>query len=180
MKIKNFFGHLSTIRRHKRLVRKFCFKSGLYGQGIRHDWSKYSPTEFRSGVKYFQGDRSPNDIERRTDGYSKAWLHHQGRNRHHWEYWMDYIPGVGYGTVAMPPRYTAEMACDRIAACMVYNKEKYTSGDALSYFRNSKTVPKMMHPDTAALLTKLLTMAAENGESAMFKYIRENIAGKKD
>ena len=57
----NFTGHLKTILHHKNLVRHYCFKAGLYKQGIMHDWSKYSPTEFIQGVKYYQGGkRSPN------------------------------------------------------------------------------------------------------------------------
>ena len=42
----NFWGHLRTILHHKNLVRHYCFRAGLYKQGIMHDWSKYSPVEF--------------------------------------------------------------------------------------------------------------------------------------
>ena len=87
--IKNFFGHLSTINEHRFLVMKHCFRVGLYKQGLTHDLSKYSPTEFIPGVKYFQGDRSPNNAQREHEGYSSAWLHHKGRNKHHFEYWTD-------------------------------------------------------------------------------------------
>ena len=81
--------HFKTITKHRFLVMKYCFKAGLYWQGLTHDLSKYSPAEFRVGARYFQGDRSPNDIERREKGYSAAWLHHKGRNKHHLEYWID-------------------------------------------------------------------------------------------
>lgn len=83
----NFFGHLSTINHHKWLVMQHCFKVGLYRQGLLHDLSKYSPVEFLAGVKYYQGFESPNNAERRAIGYSRAWLHHKGRNKHHLEYW---------------------------------------------------------------------------------------------
>ena len=82
--------HLKTILHHKRLVRAGCFKVGLYRQGIMHDWSKYSPTEFLVGCKYYQGNMSPNNAERAARGYSSSWLHHKGRNKHHMEYWIDY------------------------------------------------------------------------------------------
>lgn len=63
--LKNFYGHLSTILHHKNLVRHYCFKAGLYKQGIMHDWSKYNPIEFFAGVKYYQGGkRSPNFAEK--------------------------------------------------------------------------------------------------------------------
>ncbi len=82
--------HLRTINHHKLLVMKHCFKVGLYKQGLLHDLSKYSPTEFLVGCKYYQGTRSPNNAEREATGYSQAWLHHKGRNKHHYEYWIDY------------------------------------------------------------------------------------------
>ena len=86
----HFWQHLKTVQHHRRLVRQYCFRLGLYWQGLTHDLSKFSPVEFCAGVKYFQGDRSPNDAQRRDIGYSASWLHHKGRNRHHFEYWTDY------------------------------------------------------------------------------------------
>ena len=88
--IMHFIGHFKTITRHKILVAKGCFKLGLYYQGIMHDMSKYSPTEFLVGVKYYQGTASPNNAERMEKGISMSWLHHKGRNKHHFEYWIDY------------------------------------------------------------------------------------------
>ena len=86
----NIKGHFETITRHKLLVMKYCFACGLYEQGLAHDLSKYSPTEFIPGCIYYQGDHSPNEAERADRGYSSAWLHHKGRNKHHLEYWIDY------------------------------------------------------------------------------------------
>ena len=74
--LKKVIGHFTTITRHKILVMKECFKIGLYKQGLTHDLSKYSPTEFLVGCKYYQGNRSPNNAEREETGVSKAWLHH--------------------------------------------------------------------------------------------------------
>ena len=124
--------HFKTITHHRHLVRQYCFRLGLYYQGLTHDLSKYSPSEFWRGVKYYQGYRSPNDAERRENGVSLAWLHHKGRNRHHFEYWIDYCIGddgkVYMGGCKMPLKYVAEMFCDRIAACKVYQGDKYTDG----------------------------------------------------
>ena len=86
----DFWGHLRTINHHKLLVMRHCFRVGLYRQGLTHDLSKYAPVEFFNGVRYFQGTRSPNDAERQAKGYSAAWLHHKGRNKHHMENWIDY------------------------------------------------------------------------------------------
>ena len=87
-------------------MRQYCFRLGLYWQGLTHDLSKFSPVEFWAGVKYFQGDRSPNDAQRRDKGYSASWMHHKGRNRHHFEYWTDYgVSGEGIIGVEMPKKY---------------------------------------------------------------------------
>ena len=103
----NAWKHFKTITHHRHLVCLGCFRVGLYWQGLTHDLSKYSLTEFRQGVRYFQGDRSPNDAERKDRGYSSAWLHHKGRNKHHFEYWIDYSLD-GTGTLVgmkMPDKY---------------------------------------------------------------------------
>ena len=113
------FYHFITLTHHKILVMQGCFKVGLYGQGLLHDMSKYSPAEFLVGARYYQGDRSPNNAEREAVGYSSAWLHHKGRNKHHYEYWIDYsasdIKG-GMTPARMPDKYVVEMLMDRIAA----------------------------------------------------------------
>ena len=70
--------HFCTINHHKMLVMKGCFQVGLIKQGLLHDLSKYSPTEFIVGCKYYQGNMSPNNAEREAVGYSSAWLHHKG------------------------------------------------------------------------------------------------------
>ena len=113
--------YFKTITRHKWLVFQGCAKVGLYWQGITHDLSKYSPTEFGVGIRYFQGTRSPNAAEREEKGYSEAWMHHKGRNRHHYEYWTDLSFATRqYESVEMPRKYFVEMIMDRRAACIVY------------------------------------------------------------
>lgn len=174
--IVRFFKHLHTINTHRRIVRKNCFACGIYYQGITHDLSKYSPTEFWVSVKYFLGYRSPYMKEKALKGYSLGWLHHKGRNKHHWEYWYDMINGE-WIPLQVPYRYVVEMVCDRVAACKVYQKEKYTQRSALEYFqtRNDKLY---MHPKTAEELRKMLTEIAENGEAAAFAQFKENIKNK--
>lgn len=172
--------HFRTITHHRHLVRKGCFAVGLYWQGLTHDLSKYSPVEFLVGAKYYQGDKSPNNAEREATGVSLAWLHHKGRNKHHFEYWIDY--GLdehnGMTGMEMPVRYVVEMYCDRVAACKTYQKEKYTDGSALAYYEKGKG-KYMMHPKTAALLSDMLTHLAEHGEEATNDYIRREILKNK-
>ena len=174
MKICNIWNHFSTITRHRNLVRKHCFQIGLYWQGITHDLSKYSLEEFWTGVRYYQGNRSPNAAERETVGYSRAWLHHKGRNKHHYEYWIDISSHKEEGLVGnkMPLRYVAEMVCDRIAACEVYKGKAYTSAAPLEYYEYTKNYITI-HPQTRALLEKLLHMLKDQGEEATFAYLRK-------
>ena len=167
--------HFKTITHHKWLVLQGCFRVGLYWQGITHDLSKYSPTEFKVGAKYYQGVRSPNNAEREDVGYSTAWLHHKGRNRHHFEYWTDINRETQrYESVPVPRRYLAEMIMDRRAACMVYEGASYTDRSALAYYERSvdKT---LMHPQLNRELKFLLTMLAEQGEEQTFSYIKHHM-----
>ena len=167
--------HFVTITRHRWLVRQGCFRVGLYWQGLTHDLSKYSPTEFRVGVKYFQGDKSPNGAERNDKGFSEAWMHHKGRNKHHYEYWTDMSPVTrNYDAVPMPRKYLGEMVMDRRAACMVYQGEKYTDGSALEYFLKSRE-RALMHPQTRQELEYILTMLRNRGEAEVFRYLKEEI-----
>ena len=121
----NIKGHFETITRHKLLVMKYCFECGLYQQGLTHDLSKYSPTEFIPGCIYYQGDHSPNEAERADRGYSSAWLHH----------------------------------------------DKYTDASPWQYYEKSKD-HYLLHPETRALLEKLLLMVRDLGQERTFAYIR--------
>ena len=167
--------HFKTITNHKRLVLQGCLRVGLYWQGITHDLSKYSPTEFLVGASYYQGNRSPNAAEREEKGYSEAWIHHKGRNRHHFEYWTDLNRATGrYESVPMPRRYLAEMIMDRRAACMVYEGDRYSDRSPLNYYERSLD-QTLMHPQLKRELHFLLTMLAEEGEETTFRYIRDNL-----
>lgn len=175
------FRHFQTITRHKLIVMKECFQVGLYRQGLMHDLSKYSPAEFLAGVRYYQGNRSPNNAQREKIGYSSAWLHHKGRNKHHYEYWIDYAPedsGKILAGMRMPDKYVVEMFMDRVAASKVYMKEQYTRKAPLDYYRNGRA-SGLLHPEVRALLEKLLLMLAKKGEKETFAYIRTVVLRQK-
>ena len=157
-----------------------CFRVGLIWQGLTHDLSKYSPTEFLVGVKYYQGNRSPNWAERNALGYSTAWIHHKGRNRHHFEYWTDCIPGTAtYVSHPMPTRYMVESFMDRIAACKTYNGKDYHDGSGLEYLYRAAESPSL-HPTTYKQLEFLLTHLKDHGEKATFRLIREKVLKGQD
>ena len=172
--------HIRTVNEHRRMVRRGCFRVGLYWQGLVHDLSKYSPSELFVGARYYQGYRSPNNAEREARGYSAAWIHHKGRNKHHYEYWTDYLPGHGEGEshvivpTRMPARYLVEMYVDRVAASAIYNKGHYTEDMPLKYFKKGDYT-QLMEEHTRLELEKLLTMLASNGSEVTESYIRNVI-----
>ena len=174
-----WYKHLTTVNHHRRLVREHCFRLGLYRQGLLHDLSKYSPVEFSVGAKYYQGFQSPNNAERLDRGYSSAWLHHKGRNKHHLEYWIDYSLGEESPLTGMemPTRYVVEMFCDRVAASKTYRGDQYTDSDPWTYYEQSKS-HYLLHPNTRALLESMLKKLADEGEDAAFSFIRTEILKK--
>ena len=172
------FAHLKTVCKHKRYVLQYCFRAGLYWQGLTHDLSKFSPIEFWVGAKYYQGDHSPNDEERRDKGYSSAWLHHKGRNRHHLEYWIDYKRQpdgtMRLAGMPMPKKYVVEMFCDRLAASRVYRGKDFDPSAPYQYYMRGKHA-NLLDEDAAELLETLLLKLKDEGEDAVFDYIRQEV-----
>ena len=170
-----FFGHLKTVLKHKYVVFVHSLKIGIPLRGLLHDLSKFSYSEFVNGAKYFtNGKKSPNEAEREQIGYSSAWMHHKGRNRHHFEYWTDYCP-VNKILVPVKMKYVflLEMFCDRIAASKVYQGKKYTDSHPLEYFMRGKK-NRVIHQVTSDELERLLVMLSEKGEKYTFNYIKTN------
>lgn len=125
MNIKNIFAHLRKIHIHRKWVFHYCRLAGIPWQGLSHDLSKYSPTEFFESVKYYQGTSSPINAAKADKGYSNAWFHHKGRNKHHYEFWMDNFDNGGENII-MPYKYWVEMVCDYLGAARAYQGEKFS------------------------------------------------------
>ncbi|MCI8332871.1 MAG: catalase [Clostridiales bacterium] len=172
--------HFRTITKHRHMVIRHCWKAGIFWQGLRHDLSKYAPCEFFVGARYYAGDHSPNENERKEKGYSSAWLHHKGRNKHHFEYWTDYdvVTHVS-APVKMPLRYVVEMFCDRVAASKIYKGKQYTDRSPYDYFAKARNT-RAIHPQTSDFLEKLLVMLYEKGERETFAFIRRYMKENKD
>ena len=171
--------HFKTITRHRFVVMVGCFRVGLYWQGLTHDLSKYAPTEFLQGSKYYQGVRSPNAAEREVKGYSEAWMHHKGRNRHHYEYWTDMnMERRIYESVPMPRKYLVEQVMDRRAACIVYQGKDDTPASLLNYCRKSRE-RTLVHPRNQQELEYILTMLRDKGEKETFRYLKHHVLKKK-
>jgi hypothetical protein len=165
--IKKAYKHFLTITKHKIAVSKLCFRAGLYWQGLIHDLSKYSPTEFISSVRYYQGTSSPITAEKKDKGYSLAWLHHRGRNPHHWEYWVDKL-GVGGVPLKMPLKYLVELACDFIGAGKVYLGKSWTFSEPFKYSQDELLKGNIkLHSETQELLLQIFKAFEQNGYSVL-------------
>lgn len=158
--MKNIIKHFILITKHKWVVFKLCCMAGIPWRGLLHDLSKYTPTEFFESVKYYRGTHSPIEEAKRDKGYSKAWLHHKGRNKHHFEYWIDLkAPDM---IPVIPFIYTVEMICDTIAAGMVYQGKKWTKEYQQGYFK-SRTDKEWINPKIAAVLEEVYAEIAIKG-----------------
>ena len=171
MYIKNLFGHLRVVTRHRARVLINCAKCGIFWRGLVHDLSKFSPEEFFESVKYFQGNRSPIGACRRDKGYSYAWLHHKGRNKHHIEYWTD--PECETQPL-MPYKYAVECICDKLAATRIYLGKDYSDEMPLWHWEKyGKRVNA--NPKTIEFVTKVFCDVRDKGKKAVLskKYMKE-------
>lgn len=159
--MNKFFGHLNTVLTHKKYVRQYGKQLGLgFWARNLHDISKFNPIEFFEGVKYWTGTSSPIDACKKECGYSKAWFHHRGRNKHHYEYWVDHLDDGGKPGL-MPYRYSLEMLCDYLAAGKAYMGDKFTYEAEYKWWLAKKAKPLMMHEVQKQFIAKCLSFAAE-------------------
>lgn len=152
---RRFFGFLKTVLVHKFWVAYYCFHAGIYWQGIVHDLSKFSPTEFFESVKYYNGKVSPIINCKQVNGVSMAWFHHRGRNYHHYEMWQDNFDNGGKA-VEMPYKYALEMVCDYLAAGQVYQGKDFTYAGEYEWWKVKRSRPIAMHPNTILFVDMVL------------------------
>lgn len=158
--LTKIWKHFKLVTKHKFMVLKFAIKAGIPWRGFMHDWSKFSAEEFIEGCKYYVGYRSPITVSRDTKGYSRAWLHHKGRNKHHEEYWYDWQNPTK--TVLMPYKYVVELICDTLAAGKVYRGKEWTNDYPIIYF-NTKKDKRLFNPKILEFLTDIYTQISKEG-----------------
>lgn len=160
--LKNIIKHFNIITKHKLEVFKLCLKAGIPYRGLVHDMSKYSFTEFFESAKFYQGDRSPICKCKEINGYSKAWLHHKGRNKHHPEYWYDEDTEIKEPII--PYKYTVEMICDKLAASKIYVGKNWTIKDEIIYWNKQKE-NILLNPKLIDMLTEVFDQIDKYGEN---------------
>lgn len=173
MKLKAIIKHFMTITRHKLIVCRECIACGQIWRGLMHDNSKYSLAEFVPSAMHFQGTRSPIEAEKEETGYSAAWLHHKGHNKHHWEYWTDFDDAGGIIANKIPYEYVVEMVCDWIGAGMVYSKEKWTPAATLDYYDKVRA-SRRFHPVTEGLIIGFLVTLRHEGLKGFHREAKSN------
>jgi hypothetical protein len=154
--IKNTFLHFGKILKHKWWVFYYCCQADIPWRGVKHDMSKFSPTEFWESVRYYQGTSSPIDACKKDKGISMAWMHHKGRNRHHYEYWQDNFDNGGEPK-AMPYKDAVEMLCDYLGAGRAYMGRDFTYQKEYEWWCKKCQKPLAMHPNTLDFITRCMS-----------------------
>ena len=155
---KKCIKHFKLVCKHKWYVFLASCEAGIPFRGFMHDWSKFSPIEFFNSAKYYTGNSSPIDNEKNDKGYSFAWLHHRGRNPHHWEYWIDNLSSGGEA-LKIPKKYVIEMICDWIGAGKAYSKNTWSYSQPFNRFirlYNNRDI--ILHIDTYKVIFNILQL----------------------
>jgi hypothetical protein len=171
--MKKLLKHLKTVRTHRKWVRKYCFKMGLYWQGLTHDLSKYSLTEL-SMCKYYTGKGSPHQVAREVLGYSPSWIHHYHTNKHHHMFWIDEMETGEIIPMKMPYRYVIESLADMLGASKAYNKTNWKPQMLIDYWEQKCLDKRIMHKDSVQLLDTLIRQLVSQGENNFFIWYKEN------
>lgn len=168
--MNKYIGHFKTIVGHKWRVFRACCIAGIPVNGIFHDMSKLSPVEFFESAKYFTGTSSPINGAKKDKGYSDSWFHHRGRNKHHWEFWVDELSKGGI-PVLMPYKYAVEYLCDLIGAGQSYEKDTWNFSRPYEWFQGYKKRenPKL-HPIMIDFVDTIFLQMKEFGYEALKSY----------
>lgn len=146
-------SYLKYVIRHKWYVFLACLKYGLIWRGIIHDWHKFTPSEWFPYVNFFYGDKSKPIQRRDKTGYYKptdtghpafdyAWLMHQKRGQHHWQWWVLPEDDGGVKVLKMSDAAMKEMLCDWRGAGRAQGKPK-----TWEWYEANKD-KMQLHPDT--------------------------------
>lgn len=167
--IKNFFGHLTQVLKHKYWVFHYCRKLGITWRGITHDLSKFSFIEFFSSIPYYQKGKSPIP-PMLFAGKNEPWLHHKAKNDHHFEYWIRYINGQPT-PVLMKWEAILEMYADWKGATRAYGRE-WNSDNQIEYVKGTSEI--ILHPSVKLLLIDFFKYEKEykNNEKELYSHIK--------
>lgn len=167
--MKIYLQYLRYILLHK----WFVFVAGLKVKAplwllFIHDWSKFLPSEFIPYAQYFY-NKEKQAMEGLVaiglfglaelapwgfyikDHFNMAWLLHQRRNPHHWQYWYLVQDNDPDFPLPMPEKYAREMVADWAGAGRAITGMWETSA---WYEKNKENI--LLHPDTRIFVESLL------------------------
>lgn len=167
------FKHLWLVTKHRYRVFIYCWRTGIPFRGFVHDLSKYSCREFLPSAKYYKGNQSPINGEREANEcYSMVFNYHTGRNKHHWEFWINYYKG-DILLKALPYKVCLEYVCDMIAASKTYNGRQFEEKMVSEYWLKRKDM-YLIH----SLTKKYIDWLFEQYEKFSFKGLSKDITLK--
>ena len=173
--LEAYLKYFKTICKHKVVVFQECHACGITWQGIIHDLSKFSRDEFISSAKYYCEDRSPHYGDAAENGYSLAWLHHKGCNKHHWEFWTDFNENDGsIKANKIPYNYVVEMVCDWVGAGKVYDKDRWTNSSPIEYYYKVRK-GRHFNKKTETLIVHFLRVIENKGLEEFHRQARDGI-----
>ena len=165
---RRLVGHTLTILRHKFWVFRYCLVAGIPWQGLCHDLSKFSRFEFWESVHYYNGRYSPILVcKLLNDGFSMAWIHHHGRNLHHYEAWHDDFDR-GVHPIDMLYPFAVEMVCDCLGAGHAYMRSAFTYQKEYEWWQTKRRRGVAMTEHMQAFMEGTLgRIARENSLAAL-------------
>ncbi len=159
-----YLKYIKYVIRHKWFVFVECCKYGLVFEGLFHDISKFLPSEFFPYANFFYGKNSKKPRDK--TGYYKptdtgdikfdyAWLYHQKRNKHHWQYWILPEDEGGIKLMPMPDKYIIEMVCDWRGAGKA---QGFTGKDEIAKWYLANKEKMQLNPETREKVENLLSL----------------------
>lgn len=104
-----YWKYLKYLLGHKWNVGIECLKMGMFIHAFTHDLSKFLPSEFGPYARNFFGKQKGDHAQLKAIfDFEKAWLSHQRRNKHHWDYWVQPAGPI----VPMPTKHVKQMVVD--------------------------------------------------------------------
>ncbi len=152
--IGRYRSYLGYVLRHKWYVFQAARQLGIPLRGLLHDLSKFRPSELLPYARYFYNpDGSPRTRRDETgdDAFDVAWMHHQRRNPHHWQYWVLPLDDGGAKALRMPQDYVREMVADWIGASLAQGH----GDDVVPWYQAHKHL-MTLHPETRAEVEDLI------------------------
>ena len=146
--MRRHWQYLKYVLRHKWYVLLAGLKIGVpLLTLIFHDWDKFLPDEWFPYARTFYTPTGKKQYSPDGTNFDVAWLKHQNRNKHHWQYWMITWDKGNTECLPMPDRWKKEMLADwRGAGKAITGKDNLEDW----YWANRDNIK--IHPDTRAWL----------------------------